>query len=155
MDELAKKVEPAMNDLLESDEDQLYEQLGIRSSAMTRDLSVAGALQPQIAHDVAAMGMMEDVRDLGKRIFKRWNREAHKLICGGEDLDKKDREALANAFGLGDAAVAGVVASLLITQFGLAPAIATVVAALVIKRFFRPAYDEFCDFWKEKLPAAS
>jgi hypothetical protein len=24
--------------------------------------------------------------------------------------------------------------------------------ALVIKRFFRLAYDEFCELWKEKLP---
>ena len=52
-----------------------------------------------------------------------------------------------------DAAVAAVVASILVT-YGAAPAIAAVVAAIIVKRFMRPAYEEFCVTWKEKLPAA-
>ena len=152
MDELKRQAESAVSSLLESDEDQLLEQLGIRTKAIQADPAVSGSFQPDVAYEATTMGVMDDVKELGRRIFKRWNREAFKLVCGGEDLDKKDREELANAFGLGDAAVAGMIASLLVSSFGVAPAIATVVAALVIKRFFRPAYDEFCELWKEKLP---
>lgn len=155
MDELTRQAEPAVASLLESDEDQLFEQLGIRAQAIRANPAVSASFQPAVVYEATTMGVMEDVRDLGRRIFRRWNREAHKLVCGGEDMDKEDREKLAAAFGLGDAAVAGVIASLMVSSFGVAPAIATVIAALVIKRFFRPAYDEFCDFWKEKLPAAS
>ena len=34
---------------------------------------------------------------------------------------------------------------------GLAPIVATAVAALPIKRIFKPAGATFCELWKEKL----
>jgi hypothetical protein len=48
--------------------------------------------------------------------------------------------------------VAGAIAGLLIANLAIAPAIATVVAALIIKLFFRPTYTEFCRVWKKNLP---
>ena len=152
MPELTKQAESAVANLLESDEDQLYEQLGIVAQAMGSNPSVSASFQPEVTYTEAAMGPMDDVRELGKRIFRRWNKEAHKLVCGSEDIDEKDRDKLRQAFGFGEVTVAGVLTGLLVTQFGLAPAIAAVLAALIAKRFFRPAYDEFCEFWKEKLP---
>jgi hypothetical protein len=44
------------------------------------------------------------------------------------------------------------VASLLVAQLGLAPAIAAVVAALIIKHVFSNALGAMCDVWKDKLP---
>lgn len=152
MSEPTKQTESAVANLLESDEDQLYEQLGIIAKAMGGNPSVSASFQPKVTYSEAVMGPMDDVRDLGKRIFRRWNKEAHKLICGSEEIDEKDREKLKQAFGFGEVTVAGALTGLLVTQFGLAPAIAAVLAALIAKRFFRPAYDEFCEFWKEKLP---
>lgn len=54
------------------------------------------------------------------------------------------------ALGGGDVAVASALTALLI-HLGLAPVLAPIVAVIVAKRFFRPAYEEFCKTWKEKL----
>ena len=81
--------------------------------------------------------------------------EAYKLICGSETEDQKDRKDLMKAFSTNDeVTIATALSVLLVTNLGLAPAIAAVVAALLVKRFFRPAYEEFCQTWKKNLPAA-
>jgi hypothetical protein len=135
---------------IKADEGQLYEQLGIRIQAITKDLNIAGSLEPHVVYDGSIMGPLDDVRELGRRVFKRWNKEAHELICGTKVEDRQERESVLAALGGGDVAVAAALTALLI-HVGLAPALAPVVAAIVAKRFFHPAYDEFCAIWKENL----
>jgi hypothetical protein len=153
MAKIEQLAQQAERNLLQNDEEQLFELLGIRARAMADDLSVAGSFEPRVVHNSTTMGPLDGVRALGRRIFNRWNVEAHKLICGGEIDDKEDREKLQNAFGMGDVTVAAVVSALLVTYFGLAPAIAAVIAAILAKRFLKPSYDEFCQYWKENLPS--
>jgi hypothetical protein len=154
MNEALRQAEPAVRNLLEADEDTLYEQLGIRATAFADAPQLAGEFAPVVSYDAVVMGPLDTVRELGKRIFDRWNREAYGLVCGGGG-DSKDRDALLDSIGVGQTAFAALLASIIVTTFGLAPAIAAVIAAIVVKRFFRPAYEEFCGVWKEKLPAAS
>jgi hypothetical protein len=52
--------------------------------------------------------------------------------------------------GVGEAAAIGVLTSALI-GIGLMAALTPVLATLLIKSFFNPAYGEFCQYWKEKL----
>lgn len=151
MSDLTKQAEPAVKKLLQADEDQLYEQLGIRAKAMAEDPSKGSSFEPDVIYAQAKMGAKEDVLEFGQRLFRRWNVEAHKLMCGSDPDDQKDREALANAFGVSDVAVAAALSALLVTQLGVAPAIAAVVAAIALKRFFRPAYEEFCEVWAKSL----
>ena len=125
--------------------------LGMRAKTMAADFTAAGQLDPEAKHDVATMGTLDDLKRLGLRLFKRWNREAYELICGKSADDAKDRKELVKTIGLGDVAVASALTGLLVSSFGIAPAIATVLAALVVKRFFRPAQEEFCEVWKESL----
>jgi hypothetical protein len=40
----------------------------------------------------------------------------------------------------------------LVSAAGMAPAIATVVAVLIIRLFFKPVYATMCAAWKDKLP---
>ena len=141
----------AVAPLLSADEDQLYAELGIRARALTDDPAAAGSFDPDVTFDESQMGALDDVKAFGRRLFARWNREAHSLVCGSDPDDAADREKLANAFGLGEAAVAGYVATLLVGSLGLAPALAAVIAALVVKRFFKPARDEFCETWATSL----
>jgi hypothetical protein len=142
----------AVSDLLEADEDQLYEQLGIRAQALASAPQLAGEFAPAVTYDAVVMGPLDAVRDFGKRLFQRWQREAYNLMCAEDDADRTE---LLNAIGVSEAAAAAALAGLIVTYLGIAPVIAAVVAAIVIKRFFRPAYEEFCAVWQEKLPAAS
>ena len=144
--------EEAVGRLLQSTEGQLYEQLGIRAKALAADPSIAGNFEPNVAYDGIAMGPLDDVRELGQRLFRRWNREAYNLVCGSGVDEASDRQKLLDAFGGGDVAVGAALAGLFVAYLGMAPAVAGIVAALTLKHFFRPAYGEFCGLWLEKLP---
>ena len=152
MSDLTKQAEPIVKQLLKAEETQLYEQLGIRELAIEKDPTKADSFDPQVTYDQAQMGIKEDVQQLGIRIFERWNVEAYKLICGADAEDSQDREELLKAFGISEVAVAATLSALLVTNLGISAAIAAVVAALLIKRFFRPAQEEFCRVWKKNLP---
>jgi hypothetical protein len=152
--ELSVKAKPAVSKLIEGDEDQLFEELGIRARAIGASPEVSGSFDPVVEFDEVAMGPLDAVADLGRRIYRRWEGEAHKLVCGGEGEDKEERQALQAAFRVDSATVASLIAAGLVSYFGLAPAIAAVVAAIIAKRFFRPVYEEFCAAWSERLAAA-
>lgn len=151
MSNLTKQAESAVEKLLKADENQLYEQLGIRAKAVAQDPTKGSSFEPQVIYSEARMGFKEDVREFGQRLFRRWNVEAHKLICGSDPGDQTDRKDLVDAFGVSDVAVAAALSALLVTHLGLVPALAAVVASLTIKRFFRPAHEEFCQVWKKNL----
>jgi hypothetical protein len=72
------------------------------------------------------------------------------LACGKDSNDATTREDLKKALGLSEAAAIGVLTGALI-GVGMMPALAPVLAAIVVKRFFNSAYDEFCEFWGERL----
>jgi hypothetical protein len=157
MSDLANQAEPIVKKLLQSDENQLYEELGMIDIATEKDLEKRKSLDPQVSYDgLKLMGVQDDVLDdvleLGKNIFNRWAVEAYKLACGSEDEDLEDRKKLITAMGVSEVAIASAMASLLITQLLVPAAIAPVIAAIAVKRFFRPAYGEFCKVWKKNLP---
>ncbi len=153
MPELSKQAEPAVKKLLKSDEEQLYEKLGIIAKAIEKDPSKSGSFEPKVTYDMKIMGPKEDVMELGQKIFNRWIVEAYKLVCGSDKEGKKDREDLMKAIGLkNEEMIAAALAALLVAQMGLAPAFAAVIAVIILKRFFRPAHEEFCLVWKKNLP---
>lgn len=151
MTDLSKQAETAVEKLLIAEEEQLYEKLGIRMKAIAQTPIKGASFEPEVVYDSAQMGLKEDVREFGRRLFQRWNTEAYKLICGSDTKDKEDRKEVVKAFGVGDVAVGTALATLLVTHFGLVPALSSVIAALVVKRFFRPAHEEFCQVWKKNL----
>ncbi|GLI47302.1 hypothetical protein [Methanoculleus bourgensis] len=154
MTDLEEAAKPAVINLLQKDEDQLYVELGMRQKAYTQDLSISGSFDPVVMDDIAVLGPMDEIREFGQRLFNRWTLEAHKLLCGAEKEDVEDIQQLQNAFGIDDVAVAAFLATVLVTQLGIAAALAAVVAAIIVKRFFHPTYEEFCRAWTRHLPEA-
>jgi|SRR4030095_11468076 hypothetical protein len=141
-----------INLLLQSDVDQLVEQLGMRAAVVAKDINKSAELQPKItAEDVKAMGIKEDLADLGNRVLRRWQRSSYELLCGGSADDAETRDALKDAFGMGDVAAITAITTALI-GIGLMPALAPILATILFKKFLKPTYGEFCAFWKTKLP---
>ena len=131
-----------------SDND-LFAELGARAEALSQDPEAkAAGLSAQ------AEGVGDTIAALGRRVYGRIERELYALLCGTDEDDSEDREKLKASIGLGtDVVVAGIV-TVLVSGLGLAPAIASVVAALLIRRVFKPGYKETCEFWGERLKLA-
>jgi hypothetical protein len=151
MSQTITQARSAISELMDAEDDQLFTELGIRACAMERDPNVAGSFTPNAAFDGTSMGPLDTVKELGQRLFKRWNVEAYKLLCGDNPDDEKTRDEIKSALSLGDAAFGAALASALISTFGLAPALAAVIGAILVKRFFKPAHEEVCAVWKTKL----
>jgi hypothetical protein len=138
------------------DDEQLFAELGTRLQINAREPQLSGQFTVAAApKQLEALGPIEDLRNFGKRFFARVNRQAYGLVCGADPENQADREQLADALKLGKEAFAATLTSLLMAYLGLAPLIAPVVAMLIVRLFFHPAYGAMCDVWKQKLgPAA-
>lgn len=146
-----EQVREAAQRLAQSKDDTALELLlGMRDQAIAKDPSQKDDpyLAPQ--YDGPTMGSIDTLRDLGRRIAKRWSRELHGLVCGSAGKDRNERRELLSALNLGEAAVIAAVASALLA-LGLAGAIAAAAAPLIVRRFIWPAKDELCTGWAEFL----
>ncbi|MGH3429122.1 MAG: hypothetical protein ACRD3Q_10750, partial [Terriglobales bacterium] len=95
--------------ILQSPEPQLLEQLGMRSTAINQDLSRSADPHLRVtASDIQAMGIKDDMKALGGRILRTWQKSAYELACGNDQDDAKTRDDLKRALGVSDAAAAGV-----------------------------------------------
>ena len=153
MDSIIRSAEPVVARLLEEDgdEDFLFAELGKRVSALAR--STAGSEQFDMAAgiDFEAFGPIDELKNLGRKFFARWNKAAYEMVCGSSPDDADARKKVSDAFGLGEQAVGATIAALLVVHFGLAAGVAGVVAVLIVRLFFRPSGQAMCDYWKEKL----
>jgi hypothetical protein len=91
--------------------------------------------------------------DIGERLFKRWNQSLHDFLCKPSDEDKDLRGKVLAALASKDISASCLIIGVLVGTFGVAPAIATLVAALVVQLVVKPAADEICKYWDEQLAA--
>jgi hypothetical protein len=149
MKDITALAKPAIEKLEESDENQLYQELGIRLKAIATNPSLAGSFDPAVTYSAPLMGPLDDVKLFGKKFFEKMSREAYGLVCGGgltAEEQKKFTEALGNKIDFGT-----WLAAILVAHWAIAPAIAAVVAALVVRLFFKPAHSAMCEVWAGKL----
>ncbi len=153
MTDITLLAQPAVAALNQADTstDDLYQELGLRLKAMQQDVSLSSSFQPTIPHNIQAQGAAEDLRKFGELFFQRVHGQAFELICGSQNQDNEQRQQVLDAFGVGRDAVGAAIAGILIAQLGLAPIIAPVVAALILRLVFKPAYESMCGVWKEKV----
>lgn len=90
-----------------------------------------------------------DVRSLGKRIFMRWSVTLHAFVCKSDGEDKELRAKLVNAIVGKGGGAAAIIAGSLVAAFGLSPAVAALVAALLLQLFIIPAGKELCATWEQ------
>ncbi len=146
-----REAERVVTALLTEPEDELFAELGIRALALTRHPAAAGSFDPDVRYNEVWMGDLDDVNAFGRRLYERWDRALHEVVCGNDPDRNAQRRASDDALGLGEPAFAAYLTMLVISNLGIAPALASVAAVIVVKRFFNPSLDHLCQTWATSL----
>jgi hypothetical protein len=152
MPDLKDRAEPAVRKLLQSEPDQLYEQLGMALKAIEQEPQQAGLFITTLPYDAEFAGPMDVVREIGQDFFRRFSQQAYNLVCGTDGGSAGLRDKIVSAFAGGATSVAAALTAAFVSAFGWAPAIAALVAALAVNLFFKPLHGATCDAWKKRLP---
>jgi hypothetical protein len=153
------EVEALVESLWALDDEQLEAQIGSRAQAIGDDVAGRGAkgVDPasldSIDVNVAARASIDPrFLDAGRRLFERVNPLAYELMCkplGGDDPET--RKILDETINQNYTKAAGMLAPVLVSGFGLAPAVATLLATLIIKKTSNYAATGICKTWEQSL----
>ena len=153
------EVEVLVESLWELDEDQLQAQIGSRVQAIGDDVAGRGArgVDPasleSIDVGVAARASIDPrLLDAGRQLFDRLNPLTYELMCkplGGDDAET--RKILDETINQNYTKAAGMLAPVLVSGVGLAPAVATLLATLIIKKIAKTGANAICENWEKSL----
>ncbi|MEG4589384.1 hypothetical protein QUA54_29835 [Microcoleus sp. MOSTC5] len=153
------EIEVIVESLWELDEDQLAAQIGDRAQAIGDDAAGLGSrgIDPasldSIDVNVAARASIDlKLLEAGQRLFDRVNPLVYELMCKPLGNDPQTQKILDEAIGQNYTKAAGMLTPVLISGLGLAPAIATLLATLIIKKIANYSATAICDNWKQNLP---
>jgi hypothetical protein len=149
--EARREAERAVTPLLTEPEDELFAELGIRALALSRHPAAAGSFDPDVRYNEIWMGDLDDVTAFGRRLYDRWDRALHEVLCGNHPDRDARQQASDDALGVGEPAFAAYLTMLVVSNLGIAPALASVAAVIVVKRFFSPSLDHLCQTWATSL----
>ena len=125
----------------------------MRLEAIGRDPSHAGQFAPTV--HPAELGIAPlDLLKAGKAAFVRVADAAQPIICGSGASQGLQLQQLLGAFSTNLTTITAAVAGLLITQLAIAPAIASVVATLIVGKVAPKSVDALCRAWGQKIAAA-
>jgi hypothetical protein len=145
--EARQEAERAVTPLLTEPQDELFAELGIRARALSRHPGAAGSFNPDVRYNEVWMGDLDEVRAFGMRLYARWDHELHAVVCGPDPGGSEQRTAAADEIGPGQPAFAAYLATVIVSSLGIAPALASVAAAIVVRRFASSNLDELCRAW--------
>jgi hypothetical protein len=153
------EVEALVQSLWELDDDQLEAQIGSQTQAIGDDVAGRGArgIDPasldSIDVNVAAKASIDPrFLDAGRRLFERVNPLVYELMCKPIGDDPETRKILDETINQNYTKAAGMLAPALVSGFGLAPAVATLLATLIIKKVSKYIATGICDTWEKNLP---
>ncbi|CAD0229335.1 MULTISPECIES: hypothetical protein [Planktothrix] len=129
--------------LLELDEESLEEQLG---------LQVEGTLDSIDINATARAAINPEVLEAGKHFLKQLNSGLYDLMCNPLGSDPETEKVLDEVINENYTKAAGILAPVLVSGLGLTPAIATLIATLVIKKIAKEGSEVICKSWKASLP---
>ena len=152
------EVEVLVESLWELDEDQLEAQLGSRVQAIGDDVAGRGArgVDPaslqSIDVNVAAKAALDPrLLDAGRQLFDRINPLTYELMCKPLGDDAETRKILDETINQNYTKAAGMLAPVLVSGVGLAPAVATLLATLIIKKIAKTGANAICENWEKSL----
>jgi hypothetical protein len=130
-------------------DDDLYQVLTLRVRAIEAEPNRSGDFSLQTPK---LMGVSEDLVNFGRKFFNRLQHNAYELLCGKDDDYKDLRNQVNEALSSSITAATGVIAAALVSTIGLAPAIAAVIAAILLRLVGKTTLQATCALWTEKLP---
>lgn len=134
--------------LLELDEESLEEQLGLQVQGTAKGLT----LDSIDINAAARAPISPEVLAAGQQLLKRLNSGLYDLMCNPLGSDSETEKVLDEVINQNYVKAAGMLAPLLVSGLGLAPAIATLIATLVVKKIAKAGSEEICKSWKASLP---
>ena len=144
--------------LWELDDDVLEAQLGARTQAIGDD--VAGGVArgvdltswESIDVNVAARAAIDPrFLDAGRQLFDRVNPLVYQLMCKPLGDDAETQKILDETINQNYTKAAGMLAPVLVSGVGLAPAVATLLATLIIKKVSKYLATGICETWQKSL----
>ncbi|MEG4854297.1 hypothetical protein QUB10_25845 [Microcoleus sp. B5-D4] len=152
------EVEAIVESLWELDDDVLEAQLGCRVQAIGDDVAGRGAkgVDPasleSIDVNVAARAAIDPrFLDAGRQLFDRVNPLVYQLMCKPLGDDAETQKILDETINQNYTKAAGMLARVLASGVGLAPAVATLLATLIIKKIAKTGANAICETWEKSL----
>ena len=152
MAEALDEARAAVAELESADDDELYRLLGMRVKAIERDPSKAGSYAPDVRQEEMGIAFVA-VIDIGKRTFGRLAAAGHSLICGSPGDQGFHLQRLLSTLNTDATTVTAAVATLLVGQLAIAPAVAGIVATIVVGKAAPASLESLCKTWASKIPA--
>ncbi len=122
----------------EMSEEQLLREIGLRARTFAMFPAAASSVERSVPEAAALERAWDDLGEFGGWIFRRLHRQLFSVPAS----DCRDDAPAHNGFAPSDAASADRIVTVLTATLGVAPAIASVVAALALKRLLKPAWTE-------------
>jgi hypothetical protein len=125
--------------LLTKDEEELTELLTLRVNAVQQDVSLS--LQPtfEVQESTLEVALPPWVKNTVDAMIVTALRQSHNVLCSGLPEFAGLRANLVGALGLGGTAAVITLAAFLTSTLGIAAALATVLATIVIKKIGEPS----------------
>jgi hypothetical protein len=121
-------------------EQQLLTEIGLRARTFALYPAAANSVETSVPEAVALERAWDDLGGFGNWIFRRLHRQLQSVLpAGGHDAEGSRQPRGLNPT---EFASAGAIVSALTATLGVAPAIASVVTALVLKRVSNPGWQE-------------
>ena len=156
MDKNTQRALVPMYHVIEKSDEELYRELGLLKLAIAEDAEGSDKFGMEVEYTAEAFGPFDGLVAVGRAYFKRVSRRAYSIVCGDDPEDTPEREKIRGAFQGQKEIVAATLAAALVSTLGTAPALATIIGALVVKICLGPAadmaYENMCRVWKDNLP---
>jgi hypothetical protein len=153
MSNLEKTALPAVESLLDAAPDELFAELELRRRLIVEQPRTAGSFEAATEYRSVVDLPVAQLAEFGRRFFARFSRDMHELVCGADPSNAQVRTDLRSAL-TSKPTFAAALACVLVSHFGTAPALAAVLAALVVRLFFDNALHVLCEMWSESLSKA-
>lgn len=150
------QIDDLVQKLAELDEETLQQQLGIQAQNLGEDLTRSASIE---AIDVdnrstVSRGLESNkALEFGQHLFKRLNAEAYDLLCSSDPFGDggKTMQQIESAYKDSSTKAAGVLAPILVANLGLAPAVAAIIATLIVQKIAKATGDTICSMWQESV----